>query len=136
MSDAKQLALDFLQAFWDGDPARGVALCTPDAVWTFQKSLREPRYAPIDEAIDWLNTKLVGEFDPESGYEVEVKNAIGEGNEAAIEYSARGKTVRGDVYHNDYLVRFTVSDGKITSVRPYFDTHYVHRVLARLDDQD
>jgi ketosteroid isomerase-like protein len=136
VSDAKQLALDFLQAFWDGDPDRGVALCAPDAVWTFQKSLREPRHAPIAEAIDWLNTVLVAEFDPDSGYEVEVKNAIGEGEEAAIEYSARGKTVRGDIYHNDYLVRFTVRDGKIISVRPYFDTHYVHRVLARLDDQD
>ena len=136
MSDAKQLALDFLQAFWDGDPARGVALCAPDAVWTFQKSLREPRYAAIADAIVWLNSVLVAGFDPGSGYEVEVRNAIGEGDEAAIEYSARGKTVRGDIYHNDYLVRFTVSDGKITSVRPYFDTHYVHRVLAPLDDQD
>ena len=134
MSDAKTLAREFLQAFWDGDPARGVALCAPDAVWTFQKSLREPRYAPIAEAIDFLNERLVGEFDPDSGYEVEVHNVIGDGDEAAVEYSAEGRTRRGDVYRNDYLVRFTVADGQITSVRPYFDTHYVHKVLANLDD--
>lgn len=133
MTDAKELALSFLQAFWDGDPERGVELCAPDAVWTFQKSLREPRHAEIREAIDFLMARLVGEFDPDSGYEVTVHNVIGEGGEAAVEYSARGTTRRGEIYDNDYLVRFTVVDGKITSVRPYFDTHYVHNVLANLD---
>ena len=134
MTDSKQIALSFLQAFWDGEPERGVALCAPDAVWTFQKSLRKPRLAGIKEAIDFLMEKLVGEFDPDSGYEVEVHHVVGEGDEAAVEYSARGKTRRGDMYHNDYVVRFTLRDGKIVSVRPYFDTHYVHKVLANLDD--
>ena len=134
MIDPKQTAMDFLQAFWDGDPAAGLVLCAPDAVWTFQKSLREPRLASIAEAIDFLNTRLVAEFDPASGYSVDVHSVVGEGDEVAVEYSAKGKTRRGDLYHNDYHVRFTVRDGRIVSVRPYFDTHYVHRVLARLDD--
>lgn len=133
MTDPKQIALSFLQAFWDGEPAKGVALCTPDAVWTFQKSLREPRSAGIAEAIDFLMTRLVGEFDPDSGYEVDVHHVVGDGDEVAVEYSARGKTRRGDIYHNDYVVRFTLRDGRIVSVRPYFDTHYVHKVLADLD---
>jgi ketosteroid isomerase-like protein len=133
MIDPKQIALSFLQAFWDGRPADSVALCAPDAVWTFQKSLRERRLAEIPEAIDFLMDKLVGEFDPDSGYEVIVHSVVGDGDEIAIEYSACGRTRRGDVYDNDYLVRFTLCDGLITSVRPYFDTHYVHRVLARLD---
>lgn len=133
MIDPKQIALSFLQAFWDGRPEDGVALCAPDAVWTFQKSVRKPRFAEIRVAIDFLMDKLVGEFDPDSGYEVNVHSVVGEGDEVAIEYSARGRTRRGEVYDNDYLVRFTLRDGLITSVRPYFDTHYVHRVLAALD---
>lgn len=129
---SKEIALSFLQAFWEGEPARGIELCAQDAQWTFQKSLRSPRYASVPDAIDWLNAALVSEFDPDSGYSVEVHNAIGEGEEAAVEYTARGKTRRGQVYENNYLVRFTVRDGRIVSVRPYFDTHYVHQRLTAL----
>jgi len=133
MTEPKQIALSFLQAFWDGEPDRGIALCTRDAVWTFQKSLREPRFAGIAEAIDFLLTKLVGEFDPDSGYDVDVHYVVGDGDEVAVEYTAQGKTRRGDIYQNDYVVRFTLRNGRIVSVRPYFDTHYVHKVLADLD---
>ncbi len=135
-AQTKQLALAFLQAFWDGDPERGAALCAPDARWTFQKSLRSPRSAAVREAIDWLNDTLVSGFDPDSGYQVEVHNAIATDEEAAIEYTATGKTRAGKRYENNYLVRFTVRDGRITSVRPYFDTHYVHCRLVALPDND
>jgi ketosteroid isomerase-like protein len=132
---AKDIALAFLQSFWDGEPERGLALCAEDALWTFQQSLPFPRHASIAEALDYLNTTLVAGFDPDSGYEVQVHNAIDDdGEEAAIEYSARGKTMRGGVYENDYLVRMTIRDGKIHSVRPYFDTHRVHKVLYDLDE--
>jgi ketosteroid isomerase-like protein len=133
MTDNRRIAQAFLQAFWDGTPQNGLALCAPDAVWTFQRSLRQPRHAAVGEAIEWLMTRLVGEFDPASGYSVEVRNSIAEGDEVAIEYTARGRTRRGETYENDYLVRFTMRSGRIASVRPYFDTHYVHRVLAALD---
>lgn len=133
---SKDIGLRFLQAFWDGDVEAGLALCADDAQWTFQKSLRSPRYAGIREAVDWLNETLVSGFDPDSGYEVDVKNAIGEGDEAAIEYTARGATRSGEVYENNYLVRFTVKNGLIRSVRPYFDTHYVHKRLVPLADND
>ena len=133
MADSADIARRFLEAFWAGTPEEAYALCAPDAQWTFQKSLREPRYASVPEAVDWLNEKLVGEFDPDSGYTVDVHNTVAQGDEAAIEYTARGKTRRGDIYENNYLVRFTIRNGLITSVRPYFDTHYVHKVLANLD---
>ena len=84
-------------------------------------------------AVDRLMTKLVAGFDPNSGYEVKVGSLIGEGDEASIEYSATGKTVNGGTYYNRYHVRFTVRGGKIISIRPYFDTHYVHRALVPLD---
>jgi ketosteroid isomerase-like protein len=131
--DAKRLGLAFLQAFWDGEPERGYALCHPDARWHFQRSLHDPDVVPVQQAVDWLNAALVSGFDPDSGYTVQLRDAIGEGNEAAIEYSATGRTRRGDTYHNRYVVRFTVEEGRIVSIRPYFDTHYVSRTLYDLD---
>lgn len=132
----REIARRFLQSFWDGNVEASLALCADDASWTFQKSLRAPRYASIREAVDWLNETLVSGFDPDSGYEVEVHNIIAEGDEVAMEYSARGRTHAGGVYENNYLVRFTIEDGLIRGVRPYFDTLYVHRRLAALPDND
>jgi ketosteroid isomerase-like protein len=128
------IARRFLQSFWDGHVEKGIALCAPDARWTFQKSLRAPRYATIREAVDWLNDALVSGFAPDSGYEVTVHNVIADGGEVAMEYTARGGTRSGGIYENNYLVRFTIEDGLIRSVRPYFDTLYVHRRLAELPE--
>ena len=133
MAPSAEIALAFLQSFWDGEPERGYALCAPDARWTFQRSLPYPRAAPVPDAVDLLMRTLVAGFDPSAGYAVEVHNAISEGDEAAVEYTARGRTTSGEIYENDYLVRMTVREGRIISIRPYFDTHRVHRVLYDLD---
>ncbi len=132
-SDAKSLALAFLQSFWDGEPERGYALCTDDARWQFQRSLHTPDVVPVREAVEWLNSHLVTGFDPNSGYAVQLGSVIGEGDEASAEYSATGLTRNGGRYHNRYHVRFTMRNGKIVSIRPYFDTHYVHNMLYKLD---
>jgi len=131
-NEAKRLGLAFLQAFWEGDFERGYALCAPDALWTFQRTLHEPHQVPVREAVTFLVDKLVSGFAPESGYKVELANAIGEGDESAVEYSATGLTRSGDLYANRYLVRFTVRAGRIVSIRPYFDTHYVSKMLFEL----
>lgn len=133
--DAKSLGLAFLQSFWDGQPERGYALCAPDATWTFQPTLHEPRRVPVPEAVEFLMSALIGGFDPDSGYRVEVDNCIGDGDEAAIEYRAEGRNRLGELYANCYLVRFTVREGKIVSIRPYFDTHLVSRLLFDLDER-
>jgi len=131
--DAKALGLAFLQSFWDGDPERGYALCAGDARWRFQRSLHDPVEVPVREAVQWLMETLVAGFEPGTQYTVELFSAISEGDEAAFEYSATGRTRGGDTYHNRYHVRFTVRDGQIVSIRPYFDTLYVHRKLVSLD---
>ena len=121
--DAKALGLAFLQAFWDGDLERGYALCAADARWRFQRSLHEPVEVPVREAVGWLMDTLVSGFEPGSGYRVDLLSAIGDGEEAAFEYSATGRTRRGETYHNRYHVRVTAREGRIVSIRPYFDTH-------------
>jgi ketosteroid isomerase-like protein len=128
-ADAKTLGLAFLQSFWDGDPERGYKLCAPNALWRFQNSLHKPQECPVQ----WLNEALVSGFDPNKGYSVAMRNAIGEGDEAALEYTATGTTRDGSTYHNHYCVKFTARNGQIVSIRPYFDTHYVHRMLHALD---
>jgi ketosteroid isomerase-like protein len=128
----KEIVTKFLEGFWTGEPEKSLALCSDDAVWTFQKSLRSPRYASVPNALDWLNKTLVSGFDRDSGYKIVVHNVVSDGEEAAIEYTATGTTIRGELYENNYLVRFTVRESEIISVRPYFDTHYVNERLSEL----
>jgi len=130
--DAKSLGLAFLQSFWDGDIQRGYKLCAANAKWRFQKTLHDPQEVAVPIAVQWLLDTLVAGFDPDSGYTVTVANAICDGDEAAIEYSATGKTRTGEIYSNNYLVRFTAKNGKIVSIRPYFDTHLVSKLLHDL----
>jgi ketosteroid isomerase-like protein len=130
--DAKSLALAFLQSFWDGDVERGFKLCAPGAIWRFQKTLHNPQEVPVRDAVKWLMDTLVSGFHPDSGYSVQMSNAISEGDEAAIEYSASGKTRSGEMYANNYLVRFSVKNGQIVFIRPYFDTHLVSKMLHDL----
>lgn len=132
-ADAKTLGLAFLQSFWDGDLERGYALCAPDARWRFQRSLHDPVDVPVREAVQWLITTLVAGFEPGTQYSVELFSAIGEGDEASFEYSATGQARGGKTYHNRYHVRVTARDGRIVSIRPYFDTLYVHRTLVSLE---
>jgi ketosteroid isomerase-like protein len=135
MSDAKTLGLRFLQAFWAGDMERGFALCAPDARWRFQKTLHDPQEVPVREAVQFLMDSLVSGFHPDSGYSVELDNCIGEGDQAAVEYRASGRTRSGRWYANNYLVRFTTRAGQIISIRPYFDTHLVSTLLYDLDQR-
>ena len=130
--DAKTLGLAFLQSFWDGDLERGFKLCAPDAQWHFQRTLHDPQLVPVREAVQHLFDTLVKGFHPDSGYTVQFSNAIGEGDEAAFEYSASGKTLRGEWYANNYLVRVTTRAGQIVSIRPYFDTHLASNLLHDL----
>jgi ketosteroid isomerase-like protein len=129
---AKALGLEFLQAFWSGEFDKAYALCASDASWVFQTSLHNPREATVGEAVRWLSDTLMLGFDTASGYAVTLRDAIGEQGEAAIEYSATGRTRRGETYLNHYVVRFSVAEGKITSIRPYFDTHYASKMLHDL----
>jgi ketosteroid isomerase-like protein len=127
------LGLAFLQAFWDGAPEKGYALCAPDALWRFQRSLHDPVEVPVRDAVRWLMDTLVAGFEPGTRYTVELLSVIGEGDEASFEYSATGQARGGKRYHNRYHVRVTTRNGRIVSIRPYFDTLYVHRTLLSLD---
>ena len=130
MQDNKEIANAFLEALWAGDTEGGLSLCADGAVWEFMPTVHSPRITSIPDAIEWYRN-LVTFFDPDSGYETKVFNIIAEGDEVAMEYNATGRTISGGDYENFYLVRFTVRDGKITSIRPYFDTEYLTKSEAK-----
>ncbi|MEM1103431.1 MAG: nuclear transport factor 2 family protein [Pseudomonadota bacterium] len=114
----------FLEALWAGDKAAAKAQFADESEWWFRPSLGYQRPMPGPEAIDVVSDDMIGRFDPAKPFNVEVHHLFGEGGEVAAEYTATGTTVSGREYRHRYLLRASVSDGKITTVRPWVDTKY------------
>lgn len=129
MSDAKQVALDFMSAFWRADLDAAEAYLAPDATWVFQPGMpyaaEGGRVWALRPAMRRIVADLFTAFDPARGLEVEVTSAIAEGGEVALEYTATGWTVAGREYRNHYAARLTVRDGLVAELRPYNDTKHM-----------
>ena len=61
---------------------------------------------------------------------LEITGMIAEGDNVALQWTSRARTLDGSPYENDCIGVFTVRDGKIRSVREYMDTHYAYRALT------
>lgn len=125
---AQQIALAFLQGFWDSDVECAMSYCAPGATWQFARSLPYPRQCDVREALQAIVDDMFQSFDPE-GFGIEIHHVISQDNQVMVEYSAHGATRDGHPYDNDYVMCITVSDGKVSSVRPHTDTLHLTQLL-------
>jgi ketosteroid isomerase-like protein len=63
------------------------------------------------------------------GLRLTPKGIVADGERVAAEVEAYGVTATGKVYNNLYHFLFEIRDGKIQSVREYFDTMHAKEVL-------
>ncbi|MGP3966786.1 nuclear transport factor 2 family protein [Streptomyces sp. 6N223] len=128
--DARSVVLRYLGALRERDLATLAEVLAPDAayripgdhpvagVWTGPQEISEKFFAPMAER-----------FDPGAEYAVDVAHVVAEGSEVVVECVTRGTTVDGAPYRADISAHFTVTDGRITSMREFFDTQYFARTL-------
>lgn len=126
---AKAVVRDFLEALWGGDKDGAKAAFADDAEWWFRPSLGYKCPMPCTQAIDIVMDDMIGQFDTEKPFNVELHHLFGEGEEVAAEYTATGTTLKGRAYEHRYLLRATVRDGAIVTVRPWADTKYFLETL-------
>ncbi len=131
----KDRVIAFLRAFWAADQAAWEAHLAPDARFWFAPSLG---YAQEGErgrnwdarvALRRIVDDMFTAFAP-PGLQVELTGAIAEGDEVAVDYTARGRTLNGRAYENYYLMRATVRDGLIIRLAPYNDTRQLEMLLG------
>lgn len=65
----------------------------------------------------------------DGGMRMEVSGMIAEGDRVAAEIQARAETRSGRTYLNDYLMIYTILDGKIAAVREYTDLLSINEVF-------
>lgn len=127
--EPKELVRTFLEALWSGDKTTAKSVFAADAEWWFRPSLGYQSPMHPSKAIDIVMDDMIGRFDVNKPFEVELHHLFAEGNEVAAEYTATATTVTGRDYRHRYLLRASVKDGQIVTVRPWADTKYFLETL-------
>jgi len=126
-------AVAFLRAFWANDLPAAFAHLAPDARFWFAPSLdyaREGRDWDARRALQQIVDDMFTVFDADGPLTVELTGTLADGNEVAVEYTARGTVRGGRIYENFYLMRVSIgADGLITRLVPYNDTKLLSRLL-------
>lgn len=132
----KDTVIAFLRGFWAADEATWEPYLADASRFWFAPSLSyategaSGRDWDARTALRRIISDLFAAFAP-PGLQVEVTHVMAEGEEVAVEYTARGRTVNDQRYENFYLMRATVRGGKIVRLAPYSDTRQLELLLAR-----
>lgn len=128
--DPGEKCVTFLRAFWRGDVDAAMQLATTDARFVFARSLPYARYTPLREALQAIVDGLFASFDPPGRFDVRIRNVLTGGDQVLVEYSATGRLANGRDYENDYVMAFTLRDGRIAEQRAYTDTLHLTRLFG------
>jgi ketosteroid isomerase-like protein len=129
VAENKNVVLGFVEALSTGNVEAAKAAIAEDATWWIPGSLPVSGTHRGKKAIfeDFLG-QAQALFQPNS-LSIQVRSAIGEGDNVAVEWIARGKSAKGKNYENYYHLMFEVRNGKIQAIREYVDTLYAKEVL-------
>jgi hypothetical protein len=83
----------------------------------------------LDDIARNFLTPMAELFAPDAAYAVDVSSIVAEGDHVAVECVSRTTTAAGLPYAIEISAHFTVEDGRIVSMREYFDTQYFARTL-------
>ncbi|NOT54110.1 MAG: nuclear transport factor 2 family protein [Deltaproteobacteria bacterium] len=129
IAENKQVVSGFIDALSSGNLKALDAALAEDATWWLPGSLPVSGTHRGKKGIfEGFLAKAGPLFQPGS-LAIEVRNTIAEGDCVAVEWIARGKTVKGKPYENYYHIMFEVKNGKVQTVREYVDTLYAKEVL-------
>jgi ketosteroid isomerase-like protein len=128
-AESKKIVRTFLEALWSGDKETAKSSFAEDAEWWFRPSLGYKTPMHPAEAVDIVMDDMIGRFDENKPFNIDLHHLFAEDGEVAAEYTATGTTVAGREYNHRYLLRASVRDGKIVTVRPWADTKYFLETL-------
>jgi len=127
MTDSKTLLTRYVDALLAGAPLH--EFFAEDATWTLHAGdlPLSGTWRGRDAILNDFLGRALGHYEPGS-ISIEVTAMIAEGNQVALQWTTRARTLDGDPYENGCLGVFTVRDGLIVSVREYMDTLYAREV--------
>jgi uncharacterized protein (TIGR02246 family) len=130
--DAKTVLTRYVTAVEAGDGDAIRASFAEDATWTLAGDLPiSGTWVGREAIIEEFLAAAMSHYEPGS-VRLEITRMIAEGDNVALQWTSRARTLDAEPYENNCIGVFTVRDGKIRSVQEYMDTHYAYRALTRL----
>ncbi|MGW0936880.1 nuclear transport factor 2 family protein [Streptomyces sp. NPDC002666] len=128
--DAKSVVHRYLQGLRERDAVVIAGVVAADAVYRIPGSHPVAgTWTGLGEIAEKFLIPMGARFDPTAEYAVDILHVIAEGDEVSVECVTRATTRDGAPYVLDISAQFTVREGKIRSMREYFDTEYFGRTL-------
>lgn len=126
----KQVVLDFFAAGERGDMEACFALLADDITWT---NIGTTSFSGSFVGKQTLIEQLIGPLFAQlkSGISSTIENLVGEGDVVVVQSSGTAETLEGEPYNNAYCQVMHIREGRICSVKEYFDTELAARVLKR-----
>ena len=128
-TENKNVVLRFFESLSAGRLDAALDLMDENAMWWVSGN---PEYIPLagrygkNEIVGMV--AMVGAAMP-NGIELTVTSSTAEDDRVAVEAEVRGVSPKGKVYDNRNFFAVEVRDGRIRSVREYFDTIHTNEVL-------
>jgi len=128
-SASRTVVQAYMDALMTGDFNALRSFFTAESTWTLAGDLPLSGTWTGPEAIlDEFVPRMVSRLVPES-MEFEFDGMIAEGDRVLAEWSTRALARSGGRYEQHCLAVFTIREGRIASVREYFDTKHAHDVV-------
>jgi uncharacterized protein len=128
--DAKAVLAEYVAAVEAGDAETIRKSFADDATWTLAGELPiSGTWVGRDAIMEEFLPTAMAHYAPGS-VRLEITGMIAEGDNVALQWTSRARTLDGRPYENHCIGVFTVREGTIRSVREYMDTHYAYRALT------
>jgi uncharacterized protein len=129
-TEPASIVVHYIDAVRDGDIDTVRNMFAEDATWEYPGDLPlsrtwRGRDAIVSDFLGGVGTLLR----PDTPLSLELTNLISAGDQVVAEWTSGAITRSGAAYHNRNIAVFTITGGKITSVREYTDTQHVEHVL-------
>lgn len=114
----------FLSAYWRADLPAALALCDPEAIIEFPKSISIVTPALIRDVLPGIFGEVYRRF-VDARFDVSIDRTLAQGDAVFVEYTASGDLTTGRRFECRYAVVLQVKDERVVFVRQYTDTQYV-----------
>lgn len=122
----KEIITGFIAGLVSDAPGAVAELLDDDANWWVAGALPLSGDHTKSEMIEVVKA-ILSQFG--SNLELTVRGMTAEGNPVVAEVRAKGLADGTKPYLNDFHFLFTITNGKISGVKEYMDTHEIHTVF-------
>jgi uncharacterized protein len=130
-TESKQFVLDFFADMTSGRSAQAWARAADSMTWSL---IASSSGYPIPSEYTKESYRKLGEDSaglfPE-GLRFTVLGAIAEADRVAVEAESYGKVADGRIYNNRYHFLVELKNGKVQTVREYFDSGHAEEILPK-----